>query len=57
MTSSVRFFLSYDPLKLDFRLQIIIIPIRIRFVDMDVVHDVTRFNQSEIIKCVVKRFL
>ena len=57
VTSSVKFCLSYEPLKLGFRLQIITIPIRIRFVDMDVVHYVMRFNQSEIIKCVVKRFL
>ena len=43
MTMSVKFFLSYDPLKWDFiALKLNISSIRKRIVDTDVVNDITR---------------
>ena len=57
MTTSVRFCLSYDPLKvyfIVFRMDNILM--RKRIVDMDVVNDVT-FTRQSVITRVVIRFL
>ena len=49
MTTSVRFCLSYDPLKRDFiAFKMKIISIRKRIVETDVVSDVTHSRQSVI---------
>ena len=57
MTTSVRFCLSYDPLKLDFiALKMSFISIRKCIVDTDVVNDVTCTRQSVITRVVI-RFL
>ena len=57
MTTSVRFYLSYEPLKWDLiALKINFISIRKGIADMDVVNDVTCERQS-VITCVVIHFL
>ena len=57
MTTSVRFCLSYEPLKWDFiAFKMKIISLRKRIVDTDVVNDVTRSRQSVITRVVI-RFL
>ena len=57
MTTSVRFFLSHDPLKWDFiAFRINIILVRKSTVDTDVVNDVTCTRQSVITR-VATRFL
>ena len=57
MTMSVRFCLSYDPLKWDFvAFKMNITSLRKRIVDMDLVNDVTCTRQS-VTKRVVIRFL
>ena len=51
---SVRFCLSYDPLKWDFvAFKMCNISRRKRIVDMDVVHDVTSMRQSVITRVVI----
>ena len=57
MTMSVRFCLSYDPLKLDFiALKVDNISRRKHIADTDVVNDVTYMRQSVITRVVI-RFL
>ena len=57
MTTRVRFYLSYDALKCDFvAFKMNIISIRKRFVDTDVINDVTSSRQSVITRVVI-RFL
>ena len=57
MTTSVRFCLSYDPLKWDFiAFKLNIISLKKRIVDMNVVNDATRWRRSVITR-VVKRVL
>ena len=55
MTTSVRLYLSYDPLKCEFgAFKINIISTRKRMVDADVVNDVTCTRQSVITRVVIR---
>ena len=55
MTMSVRFCLSYDPLKWDFiTFKMNITSLRKSIVDMDVVHDVSYTRQSVITHVVIQ---
>ena len=57
-TTTVRFCLSYDPLKWDsIAFKMNIISVRKRIVDMDVVDDVTCTRQSVITRVVIRFFM